>query len=165
MCCWQVMRRPKWLTLEWRSWAIKMLLQLHISSLWPGTDVYGGPEAIKSNSVYTDKIDCFSFGVTTLQIVTQQFPCPGNHRKEITINQPGVQQIIEVTVSEIEWWQNHIAEIDPSHPLLPVVLDCLKDTDFERPTAHNLCERIAGLKEIHSTDWVKQQSRVEVMKN
>ena len=105
------------------------------------------PEAVKANSAYTEKIDCFSFGVITIQIITQQFPNPANRRKEIQVYQPGLPPTVEVPVSEIERRQNHIDEIDPHHPLLPVALDCLNDADFERPTAHHHCERIAGLKQ------------------
>ena len=53
----------------------------------PGTDVYMPPEAIKDKPVYTEKIDCFSFGVIAVQIITRQFPKPGDHRKKIHINQ------------------------------------------------------------------------------
>ena len=50
-------------------------------------------------------------------------------------------------VSEIERRQNHIGEIDPNHPLKQVALDCLKDRDVERPSARQLCARVAALKE------------------
>ena len=36
---------------------------------------------------------------------------------------------------------------DPNHSLLPIALDCLKDADGERPSAQQLCERLAALKE------------------
>ena len=123
------------------------LVTQHTFTMCPGTDVYMPPEAVKANSAYTEKIDCFSFGVITIQIITQQFPNPVNRRKEIQVDQPGLPPTVEVPVSEIERRQNHIDEIDPHHPLLPVALDCLNDADFERPTAHHLCERIAGLKQ------------------
>ena len=87
-------------------------------TLCPGTDVYMPPEAVKDKPEYTEKIDCFSFGVITVQIITQQFPKPGDRRKEIHINQPGLPPIVEVPVSEIERRQNHISEIDPNHTLL-----------------------------------------------
>ena len=113
----------------------------------PGTDVYMPPEAVKDKPTYTEKIDCFSFGVIAVQIVTRQFPKPGDRRNEIQINQPGLPPIVEVAVSEVERRQNHIDVIDPNHPLKQVALDCLKDRDFERPSAQQLCERVAALKE------------------
>ena len=117
-------------------------------TMCPGTDVYMPPEAVQEESVYTEKIDCFSFGVITLQILTRQFPKPGNRRKEVEINHPGFPSgLVEVRISEVERRQNHIREIDPNHTLLQIALDCLKDKDVERPSAQQLCERVAALKE------------------
>ena len=49
-------------------------------------------------------------------------------------------------VPELKRRQNHIDEIDPNHSLKQVALDCLKDRDVERPSAQQLCERVAALK-------------------
>ena len=87
----------------------------------PGAQVYMPPEAVKDKPVYTEKIDCFSFGVVIVQILTQQFPGPGDHRQN--------------------------CRIDPNHPLRPVAFDCLNDIDTERPSAKQLCKRVAALKE------------------
>ena len=117
-------------------------------TMCPGTDVFMPPEAVRDKPVYTEKIDCFSFGAITLQILTQKFPQPGDRRKVIEISHPDLPGgIAEVPVSEIERRQNHISEVDPDHPLLQVALDCLKDRDIERPSAQQLCERVAALKE------------------
>jgi hypothetical protein len=98
--------------------------------------------------VYTEKIDCFSFGVIIVQTSTRQFPKPGNRRQRVEINHPGLPQgTLEVRLAEIDRRQNHISQIDPNYPLLPVALDCLKDKDTERPSAQQLCERVASLKE------------------
>ena len=126
-------------------------------TMCPGTDVYMPPEAVKDKPVYTDKIDCFSFGVIAIQIVTRQFPNPGDRRKEIQFNQPGLPPIVEVPVPELERRQNHIGEIDPNHPLKQVALNCLKDRDAERPSAQQLCERVAALKE---DPWYSESVRV-----
>ena len=120
-------------------------------TMCPGMDVYMPPEAVRDEPVYTEKIDCFSFGVITLQILTRQFPKPGNRRKEVEIIQPGIPAgtVAEIRVAETERRQNHISTIDPNHTLLQVSLDCLKDRDVERPSAQQLCERVAALKESH----------------
>ena len=52
--------------------------RLNTFTMCPGTDVYMPPEAVKDKPVYIEKIDCFSFGVITVQIITQQFPKPGD---------------------------------------------------------------------------------------
>ena len=117
-------------------------------TLCPGTDVYMPPEAVQDEPVYTEKIDCFSFGVIIVQILTRQFPKPGNRRQEVEINHPGLPRgTVEVRIAEVNRRQNHISQVDPNHPLLPIALDCLKDKDIERPSAQQLCERVASLKE------------------
>jgi serine/threonine protein kinase len=115
-------------------------------TMCPGTDVYMPPEAVQEEPVYTEKIDCFSFGVIIVQILTQEFPNPGNRRRKIQI--PGLPSgnMAEVPTAEIERRQNQISKIDPNHTLLQVALDCLKDRGVERPSAQQLCERIAILK-------------------
>ena len=117
-------------------------------TMCPGTDVYMPPEAVQDEPVYTEKIDCFSFGVIIIQMLTQQFPKPGNRRQRVEVNHPGLPQgILEMRLPEVDRRQNHISQVDPNHPLLPIALDCLKDEDIERPPAQQLCERVTSLKE------------------
>ena len=115
----------------------------------PGTDVYMPPEAVQEKTVYTEKIDCFLFGVITVQILIQRFSKPGDQLQNVELNHPGLPTgKLLVQVPEVNRQQNHINEVDPNHPLLPVALNCLKDKDNERPSAHQLCERVADLKEM-----------------
>ena len=85
----------------------------------------------------------FRFGVITVQILTQNFPQPGDRRKEIEIEHVGV---LEKRISECERRQNDISKVDPNHPLLLIALNCLKDEDFERPSAQELCNRVTILQ-------------------
>ena len=117
------------------------------STMCPGTDVYMPPEAVQDKPVYTEKIDCFSFGVIIVQTLTRQFPKPGDRLERVELNHPGIRKkSVLVEVSEIDRRQNHISQVDPNHSFLPIALDCLKDEGSERPSAHQLCERIADLK-------------------
>ena len=117
------------------------------NTVCPGTDVYMPPEAVQDKPVYTEKIDCFSFGVITVQILTQQFPKPGDRLQEVEFSHPGLPPgKILVQVPEINRRRNHISQVSPDNPLLPVALDCMKDKDSERPSAHQLCKRVADLK-------------------
>ena len=116
-------------------------------TMCPGTDVYMPPEAVQDKPVYTEKIDCFSFGVIIVQTLTRQFPKPGDRLQEVEFNHPGLPRgRVCVRVPEIDRRQNHISQIDPNQSLLPIALDCLKDKDSERPSAHQLCEKVADLK-------------------
>ena len=114
---------------------------------------YMPPEAVQEKPVYTEKIDCFSFGVLAVQIMTQLFPQPGNQRKQINIENVGV---VEKRVSEHERRKNHISEVDPSHPLLAIALNCLKDEDVDRPSAEELCKRVASLKQSDKYKFLEQ---------
>ena len=66
--------------------------------------------------------------------------------QEVGFNHPGFPS--SRVMPEVSRRQNHISQVDPDHPLLPVILDCLKDKDNERPSAHQLCERVADLKRM-----------------
>ena len=117
------------------------------NTMCPGTDVYMPPEAVQDKPVYTEKIDCFSFGVITVQVFTRQFPKPGDRLQRIELNHSRARKgSVLVEVPEVDRRQNHISQIPPNHSLLPIALDCLKDEENERPSAHQLCERVAGLK-------------------
>ena len=135
------------------------------STVCPGTDVYMPPEAVQDKPVYTEKIDCFSFGVITLQILTRRFPNPGDRLQEVELSHPGLGTgRLLMQIPEVNRRHNHISKVDPDHPLLSVILDCLKDKDNERPSAHQLCDKIADLKEmdtyIDSTRTVQDKDEV-----
>jgi serine/threonine protein kinase len=119
---------------------------------YPGTPAYMPPEAFVELPVYSSKLDCYSSGVLTIQIVTRNFPNPG---KATSYVQDPTQRVI--VHPETERRKNDIDRIEPSHPLLPIALDCLKQRDTERPSADELCERLAPLKrEARYTESVDQ---------
>jgi hypothetical protein len=118
------------------------------NTMCPGTAVYMPPEALQGRPEYSEKIDCFSFGVIVLQVLTRQYPSPTDHQRKFELNHPGVPRgQLMVCVPEIERRNNHIRLVDPHHSLLPIVQDCLRDREGERPTAKQLCERVAILKD------------------
>ena len=59
-------------------------------TMCPGADVYMPPEAIQDQPVYSEKIDHFSFGVIVIQMLTRQFPKPGDRMQRVEINHPGL---------------------------------------------------------------------------
>ena len=116
------------------------------NTMCPGTDVYMPPEAVQDTPVYTEKIDCFSFGVIMIQILTREFPKPGD--RMTTVHDAHYPQgALKLCIPETERRRNHISQINPNDPLLLIALDCLKDKDIERPSAQQLCERVSALKE------------------
>ena len=123
-------------------------LRMTPMTMCPGTLAYMPPEALDDPPVYTNKLDCFSFGVLDIQILTRQFPEPTQRFKTIEINDPRFPTgTVKVPVPEVERRQTHIGQVNPTHPLLPVALDCLKDRDRERSSTQELCHRLADLKE------------------
>ena len=109
----------------------------------PGTLAYMPPEALVKAPGYSDKIDVFSTGVLIVQIITRKYPNPTDpHRR---VRDPNYKAEILVPVPELERRENDLRGVFMTHPLRAMALECLKDDDKERPTAANLCRRLAGL--------------------
>ena len=133
----------------------------HTFTMCPGTDVYMPPESVEDKPLYTETMDCFSFGVIIVQILTQQFPKPSDRNKIIEIHHPQVHgRKVKVSIPEVERRQNHISLVDPNNPLLQIAFDCLKDQFNERPSAQQLCEHLMDLKS--SSEYHKSKSTTEV---
>ena len=114
-------------------------------TLCPGSTVYMPPEALITPPQYSNKLDCFSHGVLTIQIITRNFPAPGDaHRAMDDPNYPSAY-IVQL-LPETERRKEDIDLIESDHPLLPIALDSLHNKDAERPSADELCSRLAALK-------------------
>ena len=123
-------------------------LRMTPMTMCPGTLAYMPPEALYDPPVFTNKLDCFSFGVLDIQILTRQFPNPSPHCKIMEIDDPRFPTgQVRVPIPEVERRRSHIDLVDPTHLLLPVALDCLKDRDRERPSAQEICNRLAALQD------------------
>ena len=113
----------------------------------PGTNGYMSPEALADPPSYTTKLDIFSCGVLFVQLITRKFPDPGPRMYTVELSDPRVPSgKVHIDVPELERRKAHIDPIDPTHPLLRVALDCLKDKEEPRPTAEQLCSRLIALK-------------------
>ena len=80
--------------------------------------------------MYTEELGNFSFCVLLVQIVFRQFPAPSDRFKTLLIPSPrDPTHIVKsgVAIPEIERRQAHISLIEPTHPLLPIAMECLKD--------------------------------------
>ena len=134
----------------------------YTSTSCPGTDVYMPPEAVTDKPMYTEKIDCFSLGVLIIQILTQLFPAPGARQEKLNTLQRGRK--MAMTIPEVDRRKNHIDLVNPNHPLLAIALDCLNDVEYERPSAQQICERVAALKEsaeyTKSTKGAKKEEKL-----
>ena len=115
-------------------------------TMCPGTLAYMPPEALREPPRYTKKLDSFSKGVIMIQMCTRLWPEPGP-RTQIIQDSRSPTGIMEMPVPETERRKNHIDLIHPTNALLPIVIDCLKYQERERPSSEELCQRLAGLKE------------------
>ena len=112
----------------------------------PHNAVYMPPEfKVADSSQLSSSVDCFSFGVLVIQILTRKIPKPAKKYRQLQ-GKPNLNSL----VPEIERRQNHIEEIDPKHPLLPMSLACLSDEARVRPSARDLVFQIEELKNSSS---------------
>ena len=112
----------------------------------PGTGVYMPPEALRNPPAYSAKLDVFSFGVLTLQIITCKFPDPTLGKRLVEDARYPTGKI-EVPIPEIERRKSHIELVEKAHLLLPLLLKCLNDNDMKRPYAKDICRTLDDLKE------------------
>ena len=115
-------------------------------TMCPGASVYMPPEALREPPVYSKKIDCFSFGVLQIQIMTRQFPDPGPSKRVIEDSRSPTGTM-EIPVLDSKRRKSHIDLIDPTHTFLPTALNCLSYLEKDRPSAHDLCRQLAAIKE------------------
>ena len=115
-------------------------------TMCPGTLAYMPPEALREPPVYSKKIDCFSFGVLQIQIMTRQFPDPGPAMRVVEDSRSPTGTT-NMPVLDSERRKPHIDLIDPTHTLLPTALNCLSYLEKDRPSAQDLCRQLAAVKE------------------
>ena len=111
----------------------------------PGTLAFMPPEALRPKPRYTDKLDIFSIGVLIIQVISRRYPAPTDAMKIVddTTAPTGEKMIV---FPELQRRASDIHRVPSNHTLLPIAHHCLKDRDGERPSAAELCQRLAGLK-------------------
>ena len=131
----------------------------------PGTPVFMSPEALDEPPVYTEKLDNFSFGVILIQMVTRQFPAPSDRFviEHFSDHQNPYHKIrARVLIPEVKRRQAHISLIEPTHPLLLIALECLKDETDERPSAQQLCQSLDALQRTVKYEQCQQQDVIRL---
>ena len=111
----------------------------------PGTLAFMPPEALRPKPRYTDKLDIFSIGVLIIQVISRRYPAPTDASKVVDDpTAPTGEKMI--FFPELQRRASDIRRVPSNHTLLPIAHRCLKDRDGERPSAAELCQRLAGLK-------------------
>ena len=112
----------------------------------PGTPAYMSPEALLDPPIYTEKLDCFQAGVLMVQIITRKFPDPGPAMNRVRDTRSPTGWV-NMPVLEITRRDSHLRLVTTTHPMYSLAVDCLKDTDTERPSAQQICHRLSALKD------------------
>lgn len=103
------------------------------------------PEALNDSPQYSPRLDCFSFGVLAIQIVTRKFPDPGPRFETISHPSSPLGVLLQ-PVPEEKRRSSHLSLIEGSHPFLTLINKCLSYNEQQRLTALELCRSIAELK-------------------
>ena len=83
-----------------------------------------------------------------LQIMTRKFPDPGPTMNRVKDEKFNTGWKISQE-PEVKHRHNHLSLVTQAHPMLNLTLDCLKDTDTERPSVQQICQHLSSLKEVH----------------
>ena len=94
---------------------------------------YLAPKLTKSKQLPTEFSAVFSLGVLCLQTVTGHPPCPSG----------------ELELSETERRIADLQEVDNTHPLLPIIQQCLSDNEGNRPSLSEIPSLIGGKRNIY----------------
>ena len=95
----------------------------------------GAPESMPRRSFscadYDEAIDCFSFGVIGIYIATRKLPQPNTLARKS---------------SEVERYEKDLQKVeDKKHPLYALIIKCLNNIEYLRPSATKLCEELASM--------------------
>ena len=99
------------------------------------------PEALDETKLYTAKL---SFGVIALPILTRLLLKPYEHVRDIYVEE--INEELREIVPEVERQKAHLKLVPDNHPLKPIVIECLKQNESERPTALHLSKRLSELE-------------------
>ena len=121
----------------------------------PGALAYMPPEVRRVPADLSPAMDVFAVGVNLLQILTHTHPQPG---PELASGVLGFSKM----VPERERRRDHVCLVSKSHVLRPLLLECLKDTAKDRPTAVRLCQQLEGMKTTKSYLDSLQVANIEV---
>ena len=99
---------------------------------------------------YNESVDCFSYGVLVMHIATREVPLPDCTSAEFE------------STTETKRFKSSLDQVDSSHPLRPVILNCLKEDEEERPTAAALATQLTAMKTTPEYIVTRQSSEGEL---
>lgn len=117
----------------------------HHMTQCPGSPVYMPPEALYQTSNYTEQLDCFSYGILLIQMITCRFPQPSPHEVLVSdSNSP--TGFVKMPVLELDRRSKELSLISSEHMLRPLILRCIADMPTNRPVSSELCQYVEQVK-------------------
>lgn len=92
---------------------------------------YMPAEVFLDNPIYTEKLDCYSYGILAIQVMTLRNPI-FSLQKESLDSGPVL----------VPSQKDYIDNIDRSDPLLDIAIKCLTHEMNDRPSAPEICRRL-----------------------
>lgn len=105
----------------------------------PGTAAYMPPEALAQNPTYNTKMDCFSFGVLILHLVSQMWPIP---TEPVKVSGGGKL----TPVSEVERRRQQVDLMGTDHCLYKLTTECLQNDAGQRPETSQIVVTLEALQ-------------------
>lgn len=105
----------------------------------PGTAAYMPPEALAQNPSYNTKIDCFSFGVLVLHLISQMWPIP---TEPVKVSSGGKL----TPVSELERRHQQVELMKRDHCLFKLTTECLQNDPAQRPETSQIVLTLEALQ-------------------
>ena len=107
----------------------------------PGTQAYMPPEVMIANPQYNTSLDVFSYGVMMVHVFTAEWPAPKVGQNRVDPSDP--HQLIPV--SEAERREEFLQKIGQDHPLMDLIMSCLKNNPQLRVPATEIVGRMNDL--------------------
>lgn len=103
----------------------------------PGNEAHMPPEALVSKSMYTNKLDIFSFGCVIIYTVVKQVPTPTEAFEPIGTEDQEYRRVDEVTRR-----RNYLQKMDHVSSLQELAKECLANDPDNRPEANNIVDKL-----------------------
>ena len=109
----------------------------------PGTPAYMPPEVMMPSPKYDASIDAFSFGILIIHVFCGEWPEP-------QVGQIRTEGGKMIPVSEAERRERFLHLLDSDHPLMPLILQCISNHPYQRPSASDIVGHLAKMVQMFS---------------
>ena len=114
-------------------------LQVSRMTQTPGTPAYMPPEAMIANPKYDTSVDEFSYGIMMIHMFSGRWPEP-----QVGPNHTGPDGTM-IPVSEAERREVFLRAIGNDHPLMDLILKCIRNHPKSRAHASEIVEQLAEM--------------------